>query len=103
MELQALTYRILFGEDPITLPDPNLPENEPRIEAERKKVKEDLQRFWNGPGKPLMERWQTKLRVGVHALLISEDKCNCALSIQKRELLSILKMLSEAETFLTKE
>ena len=101
--MERLIYRILFDSDPIVVPDPNKEENIPRIKAENQKTLDNLQRFWNGSGKPLMNRWKDRLRVGIHEILLSEDKCNCALSIKKRELATIIRMLAEAESILTKE
>ena len=102
-ELQEITYRLLFDADIERVPDPNKEENIPRIKAEEQKKQEDLKRFWAGPGNPLMEKWKKDIRIGVWDILMSKDDCNCSTSIKKRGIVSILKMLSEAETILTKE
>ena len=103
MELGAIVYKILFNDEPENIPNPNKPENIPRIKAMGQARNEKFKRFWEGEGSVLFERWQDKIRENVFALLVDEPDCNCKQCNKIREITTILKLLSEAQTIISKE
>jgi len=98
-DLGPIAWKILFNEDPETIPDPNKPENVPHIEAVRKEKIQKFKRFAMGPGKPLFEQWQNEIRVGMFNLLIYPDcsKCNCVISNMLDKLQYLLKLITKAQ------
>ena len=103
MELGNIVYKILFNDEKERLPDPNKPENIPRIKAMQASRNEKFKRFWEGEGSILFERWQDKIRDNVFALLVDEPDCSCKACNKIRETTVLLKMLSEAQIILGKE
>jgi hypothetical protein len=103
MQLGPIVYKILFNDEPERIPDPNLPENVPRIKAITASRDEKFRRFWNGPGSILFERWQDKIRGNVFDLLVNEEDCNCKTCNKIKEIATIVKLLSEAQLILNKE
>ena len=100
MELGNIAYKILFNDEKERLPNPNLPENIPRIKAMEAAKTEKFKRFWEGSGAVLFERWQDKIRNNMLELLVTEPDCNCKTCNKVRETFSLLKMLAEAEIIL---
>ena len=103
MKLGPIVYKTLFGEDIEILPDPNKPENQPRLKAMRQSHDEKFKRFWEGSGSVLFDRWQGRIRGGVFDLLVAESNCNCESCIKIREMQTIVKLLAEAQFILDKE
>lgn len=103
MELGSVVYKILFNDDLEQLPDPNKPENVPRIKAMEGARTDKFKRFWEGVGEPLVDRWQEKIRANIFALLTEEPDCNCKTCNKIREVAVVIKMLSEAQIILNKE
>jgi hypothetical protein len=103
MHLGPIVYKILFNDEPENLPNPNLPENVPRIKAMTKARDEKFRRFWKNEGAVLFERWQDKIRENVFDLLITEEDCNCKTCNKIKEIATIVKLLSEAQLILSKE
>lgn len=103
INLGTTLYKVMFGDEPETFLDPNKEENQAVIKAQREAAKEEYKMFWNSTGKPLLERFQAKLRVGLFDLLKSDPECSCESCIKIRELSTITKMLAEAEMILNKE
>jgi len=103
MELAPLVYKILFGDEPVSIPDPNKPENIPRLKAMQTAREDKFKRFWDGEGSVLIERWQEKIRDNMFELLVEETDCNCKTCNKIREVATVIKMLSEAKIILTKE
>lgn len=93
----------MFGDDLEIQLDPNVKENQAVIKAQREAASDEYKRFWKGTGKPLLDRWQARLRVGLFDLVKSDPECNCKTCIKLRELSNITKMLAEAEMILNKE
>lgn len=100
MELGPIVYKILFNDEPDNIPNPNLPENVPRIKALTAARNDRFRRFWEGPGSVLFERWQDKIRGSVFDLLITEEDCNCKTCTKIKEIATIVKLLSEAQLLL---
>lgn len=100
MELGNIVYKILFNEEKERLPNPNLPENIPRIKAMEASKSERFKRFWEGEGSVLFERWQDKIRDNIFTLLVEDPECNCKQCNKIRETSVLLKMLAEAEIIL---
>ncbi len=103
MELGPTVYKILWNDEPDIMPDPNKEENIPRLKAMRLAKVQGFKSFWNGPGKVLLERWQSKIREGVFDLLVGEIDCNCKTCNKIRELTTIIRMLTEAEIILRED
>jgi len=103
MELGGIVYKLLFDDTPDVIPNPNLPENVPRLKAMQLSRDAKFKRFWEGAGAVLFERWQDKVRENVFGLLIDEPDCNCKSCNKIREITTILKLLSEAQLIIDKE
>lgn len=102
-DLGRLAYFVLFGDTPEQEVNPADPANVPRINAERKQKIKDLKRFWEGPGRPLMDRWKQTIRINVNDLFASPDgKCTCDTCSKIRDITSVLRVLAEAEAVLNK-
>ena len=99
-----LAWRILYGEDYESIPDPNQPENTAHLNALKKSETDALERFLNGSGKVLVDRWTDKIKQGMVLLISSElaTDCSCATCMKFRQLRSLFELLMEAEDVLTK-
>ena len=102
-QLGAIVHKILFNDEKEKLPDPNKPENVPRIKAMEAAKTAKFKRFWEGEGQVLFERWQEKIRKNIFALLVQEQECSCKTCNKIREINVILKMLTEAQLIINKE
>lgn len=97
----AIAWKTLFGEGYEDIPDPNQPENVPRIKAIRQQKIDAFRKFADGPGKVLFEQWQNELRVGMFDLVVNDaDPCNCKLSVKTKQLQYLLKLICKAQAVL---
>ena len=71
-QLSIVVWETLFNEEFKGIPDPNKPENIPRIEAEHKKEVKAFTTFAEGVGKPLFKQLQNDLRFDILILLTKE-------------------------------
>lgn len=101
--LGPVVYKILFNDEPEKIPNPNLPENQPRMKALSQAREERFKRFWEGTGKVLFDEWQGQIRSDIFSILINTEDCNCKTCIKIREIETKVKLLSEAQLILNKE
>ncbi len=102
--LGPIVYKLLYNDVPKKIPNPNLPENVPRLNALRREQVEKTKRFWDGKGAVLFDRWQEKIKANMFELLVNpDDGCTCPSCNKLRELSNIVKLLSEAQLILDQE
>ena len=82
-QLGVVVWETLFNEEFKGIPDPNKPENIPRINAVHKKEIKEFTTFAKGVGKPLFEKLQSDLRFDILYLLTHE-------TLSKDEVLDIV-------------
>jgi hypothetical protein len=98
----ATAWRILYGEAYESIPDPNQPENTAHLNALKNAEKDALERFLNGQGKVLVDRWTDKIKQGIVMMIASESEdCSCATCTRLRGIKSLFEMLMEAQEVLT--
>ena len=105
MEIQhkvgMIAWKTLFGDLPMKVLDPNLPENHPRIIAEHEKDRQRLQNFVEGVGKPFFDHAREEIRQGIYALIVPPyDECPCKTCGAVRELGYLLKIVVKAESII---
>ena len=93
----ALAWKILYDEPYEEVPDPNKPENIPYSKAMKKQKQEALQQFLDGPGKPLLEEWQKRIKGTNLQLLFGADvyKCTCDACLLIRDIRNLLLLMQE--------
>ncbi len=96
-QLSATIWRTLFGDDLERLPDPNKPENIPRIEAERKKEVDAFRTFAEGVGKPLFDQWQSEIRYNQFELIVNEDLKDNEVLLLVGRVRDLVKMIAKAQ------
>lgn len=101
----ALAWKILYDEPYEEVPDPNRPENIPYLKAMKKQKQEALQQFLDGPGKPLLEEWQKRIKGTNLQLLFGVDvyKCSCDACLMLRDIRNILLLIQEMKQTLEKK
>ena len=99
IDFTKLGWRILFGEDYESIPDPNLPENTAVINAKQQGRRDELLKFVEGAGKPLYERWSDKIKRDTLALIVSplSQDCNCMNCLQIKKIQYLFELLLEAQ------
>jgi hypothetical protein len=103
LDATSIAWKILFNEDsPDVIPDPNKPENIPRLNSIKWERKEALERFVSGPGRVLFEQWRGKLKRELLALLVAPDDntCHCSSCMTLRSLRIIFGLWLEAQRIL---
>jgi hypothetical protein len=99
----ALAWMLLYGdkmEQPI---NPNKPENLPRLKALEKQRREQLSRFVEGVGKPIIDVWKKQVREQNLALLATpyDKMCACPACLILRQIKPKLEMVTELEMILS--
>jgi len=99
-----ILWKLLYNEDLEEIPDPNRPENTAHLNALKKADKEQLERFFNGYGKVLVDRWSKKIKRNLMAVVSNNEveKCNCTNCMLIREVRSLIALLFEAQEVLDK-
>jgi hypothetical protein len=96
-QLSVVVWKSLFGEDLERLPDPNKPENVPRIDAERKLKVDAFKNFAEGVGKPLFDQWQLEVRGHQFELLMNESLTDNEVVLLVRQIRDLVKMIAKAQ------
>ena len=93
-----VAWRVLYGQGMEEIPDPNKPENTAHLNAIKKAEKDALERFLNGQGKVLVDRWTNKIKQGIVMLITSDGgDCSCPTCMKIRDIRSLLELLMEAQ------
>jgi hypothetical protein len=87
-----LAWKLLYGEEPESVPDPNKPENAARIKALAKRKRDELDVLFRGPGKPIFELFLKRIRTQNMTLFGLPDLCTCPACELIREMQSTLRM-----------
>jgi hypothetical protein len=97
----SILWRLLFNEDLEEIPDPNKPENTAHFNALKKVERDQLERFLNGSGKVLVDRWQKRIKKNILTILSNPDKsCNCINCMLLRETRLLLEFIYEGQDIL---
>ena len=96
-QLSATIWKTLFGDDLERLPDPNQPENVPRIAAENKLKVDAFKQFAEGVGKPLFDQWQLEVRGNQFELLMNESLTDNEVVLLVRQIRDLVKMIAKAQ------
>ena len=102
--LAPIVHKILFNCEEEKIPDPNKPENLPRLKAMRQAKVDSFKKFWEGQGSVLMDRWQNKIRDEIFVLLTDYyTECTCKTCVKIRETVTLVRLLSEAQLILSED
>jgi len=90
-----LIWELLYAEKFETEPDPNKEENQVRAKVKKGEHIEALKRLKNGPGKPLFEMLDNRLKKSIISLLADPQYRNCGcpaaqLIVQINSIISLL-------------
>ena len=96
-QLSATIWKVLFGDDLERLPDPNKPENIPRIDAERKIKVDAFKTFAEGIGKPLFDQWQLDIRQHQFELLMNKKLSDYDIILLVRQIGTLVEMIAKAQ------
>ena len=100
----ATAWKILYGEDYKSIPDPNQPENTAHLNALKKAERDALERFLKGQGKVLVDRWTEKIKQGMVMMIASDtEDCSCATCMKLKQLRSLFELLMEAQEVLSEK
>ena len=96
-QLSHIIWKTIFGDDLERFPDPNQPENIPRISAERKKKVDAFKLFAEGVGKPLFDQWQLEIRQFQFELLMNESMKDNEVVLLVNRIRDLVKMIAKAQ------
>ena len=96
-QLSVTIWKTLFGDDLERLPDPNVPENRPRITAEHKLKVDAFRTFAEGVGKPLFDQWQLDIRFNQFDLIQNEDLKDNEVLLLVGRIRDLVKMIAKAQ------
>ncbi len=96
-----LAWTLMFGEEMEKIPDPNLPENRPRFNAEKERKKIDWTKLLSGPLKPFFDDERKLARAAMISLysVPRAELCSCKACVLVREFQLHIEMCMRAESY----
>jgi hypothetical protein len=101
----ALAWKVLYDKPYDEIPDPNDPANTARLNAMKKMKQDAMKRFFDGPGKPIIDDWQKEIQATNLFLLFAADvsKCSCDACLRIRDIRNKLVLMQSIKQSLEKE
>jgi len=91
-----MAWKVLYGEDYSTIPDPNKPENTAYLKAVSQRRKDDIELFMKGPGRVLFDDLSRELKgLNVYLFSLTDALCSCEACKTIMKMQQTLKLLTK--------